>query len=494
MSRVALVLVLSAGAAGCDVFALDLQVSSVEVTDDDNDDGRLNPGEHARLRLRVSGWNSSTGSVNGTLSSASDLVVVEDRSTYMTSAGSEVRAGSFDVGVSPDAEVGTDIVFDLALEYSSSGGSDSGAERLSFSVPIVATGAEPVVEAVEVTEDSNGDGIPNKGEALQVRIHLHNAGSSSLPDCDGVLLSAGPYVTVLRDTVDFDDVAAGETKTGWRTYELAVDQAAPAGHEAALSLQVRDALSNVWTLPVPLTIQATGARVVYSRLEVTDDDDDDGLAEADESVELKVWLKNAGTSRALDVEAVLSANDALLSLQGDTPQGDYSDIDPGEEAGGWRGFRMDLAPETPAGHAFELFLTITDAQANSWTDSFTLTEGASTLDLVLEEADVTEVSGDGDGRLAPGEVGRIAITVRNRGGETAREVRAELSTDDQHVRIDAGRVRVGAVGPGGTAPGEGTFQFTVLASHPGGSIPFSVTLTAGNYVVSRSLEVSVGGG
>ena len=29
---------------------------------------------------------------------------------------------------------------------------------------------------------------------------------------------------------------------------------------------------------------------------------------------------------------------------------------------------------------------------------------------------------------------------------------------------------------------------------PDGDFPFSVTLTAGNYVVSRSLEVSVGGG
>ena len=472
---------------GCGVFDDEVAVGSVHVVDDDNADGRLSPGESARLEVTVEGYDASS-SVRGTLSTSGPVAVTAAEASLHGSGGSVT--GRFGVEVSPAAAVGEDVAFSLGLS-ASDGQGDKRSDTVSFALRIEATGARPEIVLVEVTDDDNDDGAVNKGETVRLRLHLRDAGTSDLPGCEGVLVSSDPFVAVTHDRVTFGDVEVGETETGHQTFAIEVDEATPAGHAPALTLQVTDDLASSWALPVPLTVAATGAQVVFSRFEVADDDDDDGLVEAGEDVSLKLYLKNAGTSKALGVDAVLSSNDALLAISGGSAERSFGDLDPGEEGTAYQSFRLALAPETPRGHAFELFLTITDDQANSWAARFPLTEGASTLDLAIESARAAEVGGDGDGLLEAGEVGSLELVVRNRGTQAGREVRAELTTEDGNVRLDRAAVRIGNVGPGGTAPAEEAFRFTVLASHPGGPVPFSLTLTAGNYRAVRAVEVEV---
>ena len=489
MRSLLLATVLLLAAVGCDMFDEEIVFDGVSIHDDDNNDGRLSPGESARLGVAVSGY-SDGASVRGTLSTDAATVTVSREDSYFQSGGSGTLTGTFSVDVAAGAQVGSDASFTVALRASSAN-SDDRNDSVAFALPIEATGAQPEIAQVEVTNADNGDAVANKGETVRLKVHLHNGGTSDLPGCAGVLVSSDAHVDVTHDKVTFGDVEQGETETGYHTYTIEVDDGAPAGHQAALTLQVTDSLDSSWSLPVPLTIVATGAQIVFSRYEVSDDDDDDGLVESGEDIHLKVYLKNAGTSEALGVDAVLSTNDPLLEIGDGSQERSVGDIDVGEERSAYQAYRLAVSPDTAPGHTFDLFLTITDDQANSWTDRFTLTEGASTIDLAIESTNVSEVGGDGNGRLAPGEVGRLEVVVRNRGTEAGREVQAELSTEDRNVRLDDARVRVGNVGPGGTAPAEGAFQFTVLASHPGGTVPFTLTLTAGNYRAERPLEVEV---
>jgi hypothetical protein len=194
----------------------------------------------------------------------------------------------------------------------------------------------------------------------------------------------------------------------------------------------------------------------------------------------------------MSLNLVVSADDDLLEIRGPDGGMEYWHVDPGEEGEPSRAFYLEADPETPPGHRFELFLTITDGQANVWTDRFSLTEGAADISLALHDWQVSEVGGNGDGYVSAGEVGDLDITVQNTGIATAREVVATLETEDAHVRLDNAQTRIGSVGVNGTAPVESPFRFTVLASHPDRPVDFSITLSAGSYERQVNIAMPLG--
>jgi hypothetical protein len=478
--------------AGCALFDEgEWTIGRVEVSSDTNEDGRLTPGETATIEVFLSGGEGESYQARSEVSSETAGVVI-DNEPRTSSGPSDTVVVLFRVTIEPTIEVGTLAQFALGLSFFDGSGGDS---TLSFALPLEATGALPVITAVIVTSDDNGDGIANKSESISLDIQIENQGTSKIPGAQGVLLSADSLVTVTQDQGSYWDIDAGETsqRVGGH-FRVEIDEATPAGHAASLTLQLVDDLGASWALPVNLTIHATGALISFSRKEIYSDDNDDGILDAGESARLRVWIKNAGTSEAQGVRAVLSAADDRLTVTSGADGLSYWDLEPGEEGQANTTFGVEVDPETPSGHAFELFLTITDRQANVWTDTFTITEGAEDLELTLDDWQVEEVGGDGDGVVSVGEVGRLAITIRNAGAITAREVKATLASEDRHLRIDTDQVRVGNVGVNGTAPGESPFRFTVLASHPAEPMAMDVTLSSGRYSRTTRILVPLGSG
>lgn len=450
------------------------QVSSVEIREDTNDDGLLNPGERASLAIGVSGLRSSA---SGRLSTSSPDVSVERETSYLSSSQG-LHVGAFVVEVAPGAAL-ADADFTVTVD-----GLD-----LPFSHPIETTRAAPVVGAVTITDDTNGDAVLSKGESASLSIRLDNVGSSAIPDPHATLTSPDERIVVTRDAVSYRDIAAGEDDAGYGTFTIEIADTTPAGTAVALNLRLVDELENVWDVPVPIEILPTGAQLAFARFSVADDDDGDGLLEAGEDARLSVVLRNVGSARALGARAILSTSDPRVTVTRDTVS--YPDIDPSEEKAPYGSFQLALDPATPAGHSAELFLTITDDQANVWTVTVTLTEGGADTSLSLDSFALSEVGGNGDGIVNPSEIAQLAIVVANGGTAGATEVRGTLTTGDPNVRIEAGTVRVGNVGAGSTAPADGPFRFTILASHPGGMARFDLELAAGNARAVTTIDVPI---
>lgn len=449
-------------------------VATVEIREDTNDDGTLNPGERASIAIGVSGLRASA---SAQLSTTARDVSIERDSSYL-SGGSGLHHGSFVVEIAPGAAL-ADADFTLTVD----------GVAIPFSHPIEATRASPVIASLDVTGDTNGDAVLSKGETATLSIVLRNGGSSSIPGPKATLTSPDERIVVTRDTVTYRGIAPGEEDAGYGTFTIEIDDTTPPGTRVSSNLRLVDELENVWDIAVPLEVRPTGAQLAFARVAVSDDDDNDGLAEAGETVRLAVALRNVGTASALGARAILSTSDPRLTITRDTVS--YPDIAPGDEATAYGSFTIELDATTPARHAFELFATIRDDQANVWAVGFTLTEGGENTLLSLDRFSVEEVGGNGDGVVNPSEIAQLSINVANAGAEPATEVQATLTTSDPNVRIDRGAVRVGNVGVGASAPADAPFRFTVLASHPGGMARFDLELAAGNARVTTTVDVPI---
>jgi hypothetical protein len=106
---------------------------------------------------------------------------------------------------------------------------------------------------------------------------------------------------------------------------------------------------------------------------------------------------------------------------------------------------------------------------------------------------VMELSGNGDGRINPNETGRMIVTLKNWGTQTATDVRATLSVPDTNLaRVTVDSVSFGDLSPGGISTGS-PFQFFVKPQCPVGYvIPLTVHVTSTarewNYIHAQEVK------
>ncbi|UCE18506.1 MAG: hypothetical protein JSV84_16915 [Gemmatimonadota bacterium] len=78
-------------------------------------------------------------------------------------------------------------------------------------------------------------------------------------------------------------------------------------------------------------------------------------------------------------------------------------------------------------------------------------------------------SGDGDGRLNPGETVELSLSLKNSGiGETAFSVSATFAIDDRYATVLEEFVQFGAISPGDSVWGQGDYVFSVRHDCPDG--------------------------
>ena len=90
-----------------------------------------------------------------------------------------------------------------------------------------------------------------------------------------------------------------------------------------------------------------------------------------------MFLRNAGTSSALDVSAVLSADDALSTV-GYPDTADWGNMAAAEEdfgvitGGYYYSYAFDVSAAASAGQSLGFSLAIEDRFGNTWSDTFQL--------------------------------------------------------------------------------------------------------------------------
>jgi hypothetical protein len=128
-----------------------------------------------------------------------------------------------------------------------------------------------------------------------------------------------------------------------------------------------------WQRPIlAVTYLGTIGPVRYYGQNIKSDDDDNGEVNQEETIGLKIQLKNEGNVTARNVSADISSNDLyVLEITDDSE--DYGDIDPGDEVWCEYDYDFKVKASTPHNHRIVFELTITASGNYQWHDSFEIT-------------------------------------------------------------------------------------------------------------------------
>jgi len=385
------------------------------VYDDDNYDGLVNKNETVSLTVYVRNDTSEMWIENlqGVFTTDDPLVALEVGQAdfaYRLYKGAEAYGDSSAHGGGSsysmrfhvdEAEPGHVIDFGLELFWDGGGHAET-----SFPVEVHATGADIAFDRASVRDDDNYDDILNQGETVTIVVWLRNDGTSRANGVTAELSTTSQDVEELVWTeAAWGTISAGQEGYGecnqqgcssTYTYSFKVKQGAAVGTAIPFTLAIADAQGNTWDESFTMTVEPHAADLKFANHGVYTDDNNDKLISQNETIKLKVLLRNDGTSRADDLEAVLSTTDpdveavlapnaafGTISANGDEEWGDNTD--PGGTSS--FSFEFKVAAGVADGETLDFTLDITDEHLNSWPNSFSLPVVAHPGNPVVEKVE-----------------------------------------------------------------------------------------------------------
>ncbi len=224
--------------------------------------------------------------------------------------------------------------------------------------------------------------------------------------------------------------------------------------------------SNYAVYSATVNVLSTPSTHVYANGVAVNDDsiapsdgDGDGLADAGESIEFTVTLRNGGTVPLTGVFAVLSDVDPGGHLTLTDNSAMYGTINPGGVNSG-DDFVIAISPAAPYAFQPVLNLAIMTNQG-TFADAVVLPIRRSYLEHFSHSVDDASPRGDGDGQVEPDEEIWYRISLRNTGQETGFAVKAGLTVVRASTHLPEPLATAtdtsstfGTITPGGTVAGD----------------------------------------
>jgi hypothetical protein len=184
------------------------------------------------------------------------------------------------------------------------------------------------------------------------------------------------------------------------------------------------------------TIPVTDASVNVASISYEIDDDvsgtssgnGDGMVNPGESIQLRVELKNFGTTLAPDVNATLGTDEPFVTIT--ESEDEYRDMPGGSTRWGAGDFDFTVAPFAMDGQVFRFAIDITST-AGSWHSILEIPVVAPHFSA----AGTTLYGAGANGILDPGETVEFSVALRNDGGQDATALGGRLVSDSPWVTV-----------------------------------------------------------
>lgn len=255
--------------------------------------------------------------------------------------------------------------------------------------------------------------------------------------------------------------------------------------EGNLSLVLASALQNDLLLtasahnykPVQQTLAADGTgSLVYFNKQIFDDGsmgssgNNDGFANATETVAVSLELKNSTASAISGVNASLSCNDPFVTLQNTVSS--YSSFAPGESHTSNQPFTFSIDANLPPTHDIRFVLTVIDASSVQYEVIFHVS--SFNAKLMVQNHTVT---GGGNGILDPAENGFLQVGINNNSVFGIQDVYAELRSLNDLVSVSDSTSFIGSIPAGATSTSVDGFElFARALLIPGMQMPMRLRL------------------
>ncbi|MDA3944473.1 MAG: C25 family cysteine peptidase [Bacteroidetes bacterium] len=234
-------------------------------------------------------------------------------------------------------------------------------------------------------------------------------------------------------------------------------------------------------------IPAEGPFIGFVGYEINDETgNNNGLIDYNENISLGLTLENLGVETANDLIATLSTESPYVSFSDDTES--YGAIAAGEEMSIANAFSFEVSDDIPdmTSIAFDLVITGTD---DSWEASFSINAHAPLLSI--GSYSIADNSGNGNGRLDPGETADMFISFSNEGSSKAFDIVSSLIATDPLITINEATFDLAELDAATSS--EAVFNLSVSASAPiGTAIELLNQLEAGAYNAEKTFVTKVG--
>ena len=435
-----------------------------------NGDGEANPGERVEIKARLK-HEGETDLLNvvATLSGGDGVTVIDGEVTHATwPAGVARNNDGLLVEIDADATGPIEFTLDVTAD-------NGGPWQFTYTLPIVGSAPAPVFTArsswIRDKDTGNADGQADAGERVEFKVRLRNDGPGDAQNV-GVALSSADDVTIVDEPADIASWPAGVA----RTSTFLVDIGAGASGEAAFALSVTADSGGPWQFTYALPIVAAGALPSFtarsSWIRDKDTGNADGQADAGETVEFKVRVRNDGPGDAHNVAFSFSTTGDIVSWSSPAgpelwPAGVAKtltfDVEIGADATGELSFGLEISADT--GGPWQSVHTV-PVVAASVAPAF-----ASRSSWIRDK-----VTGDADGQAEGGERIEFKARLRNDGPGAAQNVAVSLTSE-----ADVTVVQAPAPLESWSAETARTNTFLVdIGSGVAGDVTFTVHVTADN--------------
>jgi uncharacterized repeat protein (TIGR01451 family) len=251
---------------------------------------------------------------------------------------------------------------------------------------------------------------------------------------------------------------------------------------ASLVIIAEDRVPIVTTIDV---LPNNGPYVVSHMIQTTDGNDN--IPSYGDTVTLTMEFENVGIDPANGVVATLTFTDDYLTLINGSAS--YETIAAGQTLT-VSPFSFSIANNVPDQHVVSMTVTVTNG-TDTWMSEFNLTILAPMISFDVSPVVNDSETGNGNGRLDPGETATVALTINNSGSLPTPAMELSFVSENPWFVITGGTMQLVALNAGeATAP-----EFTVSINEllpPGFTVTGVASITAGVLSASQNYPFSVG--
>jgi len=223
---------------------------------------------------------------------------------------------------------------------------------------IAPDGPYVVFDEYGINDDAgNANGLVDFSESILLDVQLMNVGPDMAYGVSGTLTSADDYVTITDNTAAFGNIEGDFGTTNLpNAFGFDVSSQAPDGHIISFDLTATNG-SLDWVSHFTIPVHAP----VINFIDVSIDDSDgngNGILEAGETVDVRVTIKNTGSSFAGNVTGVIDENDEYVTVVQN--YANFGNFDPGEiDNNSINPYIITAESNYPPGHSVLFDMTIT---------------------------------------------------------------------------------------------------------------------------------------
>ncbi|NOQ26671.1 MAG: hypothetical protein GQ564_15030 [Bacteroidales bacterium] len=310
----------------------------------------------------------------------------------------------------------------------------------------IPTPARIEYKSYEITSDDNNDNFITKGETIDLKVYLKNTGGATANAVKVTFQTNSPNASIISTSSDisYGNMTANSEVAGQYYYydyslQFKVSDSAPVNTSIIFFMNISDEAGNTWTDNFSIIVQEINSNIIYSKNEITSDDNNDNYITKGETVGLKVYLKNTGTSTALSVSAEITTSSSYATVLSSYSDVSYGDMAANSEVAGQFSYydyslQFKVSDSAPVNTSITFTMNISDEAGNTWTDNFSITVQEINSNIIYLKNEIYS-DDNNDNYITKGETVGLEVYLKNTGTSTALSVSAEITTSSSYATV-----------------------------------------------------------